>query len=115
MIWCALIRSRPLVEAAIVNAINLRIGKTLISVLAFAVLAATAQEASTGTMQGAERVDRKIAALRERLSFPARMAAARAEALEEAAQLCDEYASRFFNQDECRACALAIRALKEKP
>lgn len=65
MIWCALIRSGPLAEAAIVNAINLRIGKTLISVLAFAVLAATAQEASTGTMQGAERVDRKIAALRE--------------------------------------------------
>lgn len=52
MIWSALTRIGQLVEAAIMNAINLRIGTTLISVLAFALLAATAQEARTATKPG---------------------------------------------------------------
>jgi WD40 repeat protein len=51
MIRRALTRIRPSVEAAIMNAINLRIGMTLISVLAFALLTAT-QEAPTATKQG---------------------------------------------------------------
>jgi hypothetical protein len=45
MIWCALTRIGPLVEAAIMNAINLRIGTALASGIVFALLAATAQEA----------------------------------------------------------------------
>jgi hypothetical protein len=52
MIWCALTRIGPQVEAAAMNAINLRIGMTLISILAFALLAATAQETPTATKRG---------------------------------------------------------------
>jgi hypothetical protein len=51
MIWRALTRIGPLAEAAMINPMNLRIGATLISALAFALLAATAQQAPTPTKQ----------------------------------------------------------------